>query len=180
LERCGWRFFRVRASSFYRNRVSALAPLWGLLEERGTGTGEEEEKARPMVQEMPPVQPPTEGPVPQGTTEIQEPPRRAPARGSNRNNGDESSEYRVQDVTKAQIHSAIIAVRKECPNHSCTTASLLSRVLKHLGILTRGKPRSDFQRRIANALSRLVKQGKVEIYRATNERVRLIEQPSLW
>lgn len=33
LERLGWRFFRIRASTFYRNPQLALAPLWERLEE---------------------------------------------------------------------------------------------------------------------------------------------------
>ena len=35
LERCGWRFFRLRASEFYRDPDAALEPLWALLHERG-------------------------------------------------------------------------------------------------------------------------------------------------
>lgn len=33
LERCGWSFFRVRESTFYSNKATALSPLWELLEE---------------------------------------------------------------------------------------------------------------------------------------------------
>jgi len=32
LERCGWTFFRVRASTYYRDPQAALAPLWDLLD----------------------------------------------------------------------------------------------------------------------------------------------------
>jgi len=35
LERCGWRFFRLRASEFYRDPEAALEPLWQLLQDRG-------------------------------------------------------------------------------------------------------------------------------------------------
>jgi very-short-patch-repair endonuclease len=35
LERCGWIFFRVRASQFYANKQTALRNLWGMLDERG-------------------------------------------------------------------------------------------------------------------------------------------------
>lgn len=35
LERCGWQFFRVRASAFYANKETALLKLWNMLEERG-------------------------------------------------------------------------------------------------------------------------------------------------
>jgi hypothetical protein len=35
LERCGWRFFRLRASEFYRHPEAALEPLRKLPQERG-------------------------------------------------------------------------------------------------------------------------------------------------
>jgi len=35
LERCGWVFFRVRASQYYADKQTALKDLWSLLEERG-------------------------------------------------------------------------------------------------------------------------------------------------
>jgi len=35
LERCGWVFYRVRASVFYADRKGALKDLWRMLEERG-------------------------------------------------------------------------------------------------------------------------------------------------
>ena len=33
LERCGWRFFRLRGSTYYRHPSDALEPLWALLDE---------------------------------------------------------------------------------------------------------------------------------------------------
>jgi len=35
LERCGWEFFRVRASQFYSGKQTALNRLWNMLNERG-------------------------------------------------------------------------------------------------------------------------------------------------
>jgi very-short-patch-repair endonuclease len=35
LERCGWRFFRLRESEFYRDPEAALAPLWDMLRDHG-------------------------------------------------------------------------------------------------------------------------------------------------
>ena len=35
LERCGWRFWRIRGGTFYRNPELALVPLWDLLEKQG-------------------------------------------------------------------------------------------------------------------------------------------------
>jgi very-short-patch-repair endonuclease len=38
LERCGWRFWRIRGGTFYRNPESAMQPLWDLLEKTGIKT----------------------------------------------------------------------------------------------------------------------------------------------
>src|SRR5205085_709614 len=35
LERCGWRFWRIRGGAFYRNPGAALQPLWELLARQG-------------------------------------------------------------------------------------------------------------------------------------------------
>jgi very-short-patch-repair endonuclease len=35
LERCGWRFWRIRGGVFYRNPEQALQPLWELLDKQG-------------------------------------------------------------------------------------------------------------------------------------------------
>jgi very-short-patch-repair endonuclease len=35
LERCGWRFFRIRESAFYADQAAVLSELWGLLEGLG-------------------------------------------------------------------------------------------------------------------------------------------------
>jgi hypothetical protein len=35
LERCGWRFWRLRGGAFYRNPDAALEPLWELLAKQG-------------------------------------------------------------------------------------------------------------------------------------------------
>lgn len=45
LERCGWIFFRVRASSFYLDRDRALGPLWDTLERLGIRPGGRDDTA---------------------------------------------------------------------------------------------------------------------------------------
>jgi very-short-patch-repair endonuclease len=35
LERCGWRFWRIRGGTFYRNPEAAMQPLWELLDKQG-------------------------------------------------------------------------------------------------------------------------------------------------
>jgi very-short-patch-repair endonuclease len=38
LERCGWRFWRIRGGTFYRNPEAAMQPLWDLLDKTGIRT----------------------------------------------------------------------------------------------------------------------------------------------
>ncbi|MCD6299620.1 MAG: DUF559 domain-containing protein, partial [Dehalococcoidales bacterium] len=45
LERCGWVFFRIRASAFYANRDNSLHALWTILEELGIQPQREQEPA---------------------------------------------------------------------------------------------------------------------------------------
>src|SRR5699024_9914055 len=87
------------------------------------------------------------------------------------NNG--VSESAVDEVTTQQIRCAIMVVLEACPNSSCTVDSLTRRVLRHLKIRTRGKPWSKFDARVKQQVEQLDKDGLVEKYKATNERVRL-------
>lgn len=83
---------------------------------------------------------------------------------------------RAEDVTAAEIQNAIIHALLKCPNQSCTMHSLTSRVLKEVGVLTRGNPRKVFERRVIRALNILDEQGVVQKYKAKNDRVRLINK----
>jgi very-short-patch-repair endonuclease len=68
LERCGWRFFRLRESEFYRDPEAALEPLWNLLRERGIWPRSQEPQPTPVE----PVEP-----VEQASFTVQEQPTRA-------------------------------------------------------------------------------------------------------
>ena len=50
LERCGWRFWRVRGGAFYRNPEAALEPLWDLLEKQGIRAEGAGARVAPRVQ----------------------------------------------------------------------------------------------------------------------------------
>jgi hypothetical protein len=54
--------------------------------------------------------------------------------------------------------------------------SLTARVLKEVGVLTRGKPREAFERRTMRCVGNLEKSGRVETYKAKNQRLRLVHQ----
>ncbi len=175
LERCGWEFFRVRESAFRANEETALERLWPMLEERGivpnaatdsqpteplpspnngneSDAGGREEKAQPSGEPLP-----VQGEI-----------------FDSARSGSRTSGRGVEGVSAAEIGTAILGVLRNCPNQSCTRDSITTRVLKELGILTRGSPREKFERRIKRKLKVLEERGEVESYKAKNERIRLV------
>lgn len=95
---------------------------------------------------------------------------------SDSENGFSPSGRRTEEVAAAEIQDAILRVLSKCPNQSCTLHSLTSRVLKEVGVLTRGKPREAFERRTMRCVSILEKGSRIETYKAKNRRLRLVPQ----
>ncbi|MFX1476305.1 MAG: hypothetical protein ACFFCO_12630, partial [Promethearchaeota archaeon] len=62
-------------------------------------------------------------------------------------------------------------------NNTCTEKSITSRVLKELGVITRGNPRAEFEKRVKRNVGTLKRKGLVEEYRAKNRRLRLLHSP---
>jgi nitric oxide reductase activation protein len=83
---------------------------------------------------------------------------------------------RTEEIAAAEIQDAILRVLSKCPNQSCTLHSLTSRVLKEVGVLTRGKPREAFEGRTMRCVNILEKGGRIETYKAKNRRLRLVPQ----
>jgi hypothetical protein len=52
-------------------------------------------------------------------------------------------------------------------------------VLKHLGLRTRSGPRAEFAKRVRRNVLTLERRGVVQRYKATNERVRLLQDELL-
>jgi very-short-patch-repair endonuclease len=76
LERCGWRFWRIRGGAFYRNPDAAMQPLWDLLEKHGIRPRE-----GAAVQPPPPAAPAAAEAVPVAKEpEAEAPPARKPRR----------------------------------------------------------------------------------------------------
>ena len=173
LERCKWEFFIVWESAFYSNKEHALQGLWRALEERGIFP-------RPSGYD-------------QGA-ELDE--------DENDDDGYHCDETEVdgadsdvfalpaddlevtgtrsgrpaEEVTMLKIQEAILQALSKCPNQSCTIHSMTSRVLKELGILTRGTPRMEFERRVMHSLGILERRALIEKYKAKNKRVRLLQK----
>jgi hypothetical protein len=82
--------------------------------------------------------------------------------------------HRAEDLPPLDIQNAIVQVLQKSPNHTCTLKSLTSRVLKQLGVLTRGNPRLAFEKRVMRNLGALKRKELVEEYKAKNKRIRLV------
>jgi len=141
LERCGWEFFRVRECAFYASRENTMKGLWQALEERGI---------------FPESFRTTESSDQGLTGDILDDQDTSTAKKYSHNaqgeyslfpdSGDEPtrSGRRPDEVTTAEIQDAIVQALSKCANHSCTLQSLTTRVLREVGVLTRGNPRLEF------------------------------------
>ena len=167
LERCGWEFFRVRETAFYANKNAALQQLWFMLEERcifpGSGFGDHhyENEEEQVFEEF---------------DEEDDDPTHSDNSNENNEIDVDSVGRRVEEVTAMEIQNAITNVLSKCPNHSCTVHSIASRVLKEVGVLTRGNPRKNFERRVMRCLNTLEEQRIIEKYKAKNNRIRLLKE----
>ena len=171
LERCGWEFFRVRESAFYASRENALIGLWQALEERGIFPRSRSGSAPPENDLEEEDFDEFDGDTAEGDNNTFD---RQDCLFDDMGNGLSQSGRRAEEITVAEIHEAIVAALAKCPNQSCTLQSLTSRVLKEVGVLTRGNPRIEFERRVMRSLGALEKQESIERYRAKNKRVRLV------
>ncbi|UCG61360.1 MAG: hypothetical protein JSV52_13725, partial [Candidatus Zixiibacteriota bacterium] len=81
---------------------------------------------------------------------------------------------RAKSISANSIQNGIISALRKCPNNSCTTKSITKRVLKELGIITRGNPRLELEKRVKRNVGVLVQKGQVKEYKAKNNRLRLL------
>jgi very-short-patch-repair endonuclease len=175
LERCGWQFVRVRESAFYANRQFALDGLWRKLDELGIrpqssdspDDGSEQEQGKQDI---------SESNSSAGQEErFEERTRPRPTSETGRARNLDLFKRKPHEFTAREIQASILAVLAACPNYSCTEDSLPSRVLKDFGVITRGEPLRKFSQRVARAVTVLENDAKLERYRATNKRVRLLQ-----
>lgn len=174
LERSNWEFFRVRECVFYSNKEEALQQLWRALEERGIvpGGGEYQQLEHDETEEEY-----EESDGDEAAERNDEGSEEGTLPADNSEDADTRAARRLEDVTAAEIQAAILLALEKCPNQSCTIHSMTSRVLKDLGILTRGNPRIEFEGRVMRSLGILERKELIEKYKAKNRRIRLLPKP---
>lgn len=188
LERVGWTFWTVWGSSFYRDPDAAMAELWEILERlkitprhmwesdrkesETESTAEDRNSVSEIVKEY------------HANLEDDEEDQGEEESPSAKDTKDlfgiesksvQTHKRRPEEMPPLHIQNAILQSLQKCPNHSCTLKSLTSRVLKELGVLTRGNPRLEFEKRVMRNLGVLKGKRQVEEYKSKNRRIRLLE-----
>ena len=172
LERCGWEFYRIRESAFYSNKDGALAGLWQALEERGIFSAS---RQRNTHTEDGLKDDDLSGFDSDTADDDENDYDDGEILSCDSDNNFSPSGRRVEEITNEEIQTAIRSALAKCPNHSCTLHSMTSRILKEVGVLTRGNPRKTFERRVMRCLNALEEQGIIEKYKAKNNRIRLLK-----
>lgn len=170
LERCGWEFFRVRASTYYRDPAAALAPLWegiGSMEDNPPSDNAPAGKS-PAAKPYGPRKP-AENSEPQGSDQGKK-------KGEKENKGKKlpATMDDLLATTNEELGRIICTILRELPNASAKKDDLVTLVCRRFHTITRGSRRNKLKQKINWAVSRLKKDGLVEEYRAKNLRVRLL------
>lgn len=193
LERCGWSFWRVRGSEYYRDPDAALAGLWDVLQKLNITPRSSWESDRKQSEEVPAEQALRFAAAATGEDESEgdaEEKELSPSLFSTDQANDRlegalsfvhSRQHAIDQLPPVTIQNAIARVLQQSPNHTCTLKSLTSRVLKELGVQTRGNPRLEFEKRVMRNLGALKRKSMIEEYKAKNRRIRLLssQQASL-
>jgi hypothetical protein len=200
LVRCGWTFWRVKGSDFYRDPELALKSLWEELvslkiwpQSRWGEQGSSEESSKPddtqyafenkEIPKRPKIK--EEKIKPGGDIPFKEKDLFGKAEKYTK------PKYRVagpllektpkpRNISEALslkpeiLGELIVETLKKRPNYSCVKDALPGFVLNLLGIVSRGKPRERFKRKVFRTLAQLEKESRVLIYKSVNVRVKLI------
>ncbi|MCC6711970.1 MAG: DUF559 domain-containing protein [Candidatus Dadabacteria bacterium] len=168
LERCGWRFYRIRGSLFYSNPEYVLNSLWQELDELGI------QSVRDIMLSVDSSHTNSKEKTDYQTSVMRS------------EEGDQDSQMPANEIMypdnikqaismkPIQLRKIIVDTLKERPNLSCVKDTLHGFVLARMKIITRGKPRESFQRKINRILNQMEKEGEIRVYKSKNIRVQLV------
>ncbi|RZB37739.1 MAG: hypothetical protein SRB2_00841 [Desulfobacteraceae bacterium Eth-SRB2] len=158
LERCGWRFHIIRECAYYSNQDKTLESLWQELEQLEIKPVSESSPRNDASETMHDRQGQKTMPSFE-STKIKTP----------------ASIQEALSMKQSQLRELIIETLKTRPNYSCVKSALHGFVLKQLHVISRGKPRAEFSRKVNKVLSFMEKKSIVRIYKSKNIRVQLID-----
>jgi very-short-patch-repair endonuclease len=163
LERCGWRFHRIRESAYYANPEKTLESLWQELEQLEIKPVSESSPKQNDVHETMhdrqqqktiPLIPGFESAKVETPTNIQE----------------------ALSMKQSQLRKLIIETLKTRPNYSCVKNALHGFILKQLHVISRGKPREEFSRKVNKVLRFMEKKSIIRIYKSKNIRLKIMSK----
>ncbi|MBU2537587.1 MAG: AAA family ATPase [Proteobacteria bacterium] len=181
LERCGWKFFRIRESRYYAAPEKALEPLWSLLEQMGilslTATFKhdtEPEEDNGFDEEDEITEESEASSISVEEAEEPEEPSQQQELWIDRGISDIPEDIHQAIRVKADvICKAIIQVLEQRPKFSSVRENVPTYILKLWNIRSRGNPREQFAKRVDQQIAIMDRKGYVIIYKSKNERVKL-------
>jgi hypothetical protein len=175
LERCQLKFHRIRESAYYGQKEKSLERLWQDLKNRGINPIIEDSDLQDQDEE-------TQEDIwarksnerdgkedAKGNTDRKEEKPRPSSKPATLDSIDDAIRLNNQ-----RLGEIIIDTLKTRPNYSCKQDALVTFVLRHMGIVSRGRPRHIFESKVLRVLYSLEQDGLVRIYKSKNIRVKLI------
>ena len=183
LERCGWQFCRIRECSFNANPDSSLEKLWYELDKRSI----KPISIRQLDEE---INESNNGDANKGEFKLES------SQSSDDLFSDKNSLVNELKIKKeknlgskliqiesiqqalalksSEIRELLIRTLRNRPNYTCVKDAVPGLMLKDLNVISRGKPRKEFSRKVNQSLRYLERNGCVETYKSKNVRVRLV------
>jgi very-short-patch-repair endonuclease len=179
LERAGWRFWRIRGSSFYRDPSGAMEPLWQILEEM------EIFSAHTIAKEF--LVEPTKGDMEKQRTKVTNEliPERESVKqsmgspindrlGSAFEYAQKLAESRPKESRHKELRKVIISLLRQSTQGEDLIAD---KALRQLGVSCRGRNRIKLRKRVKRVVADLKREGIIEVYEtATRRRLKLSNQ----
>jgi very-short-patch-repair endonuclease len=187
LERCGWRFVRIRESQYYADPAATLESLWTALDRMGirpfaadeqnglqqedTIEGHTDAEEFDADEEVFDEENDTEE---QADTGLHEEPL------TFFSDKDGEIPHNIKEALRVKpdiLGKAIIEILHERPNETCVKDYMATYILKRWKIRTRGTPHEQFARKVADVIANMARLGHLTIYKSKNWRIKLGWEP---
>jgi very-short-patch-repair endonuclease len=188
LERCGWRFIRIRESQYYSNPITALESLWTALERMGIQPfnaehpeGMHQEENMEGFNNAEEFDTGEEAFDEENGAEKESSESELPEESltffSDKSDGIPDNIYQALRVKPDVLGKTIIEILNERPNSSCVRDYMATYILKRWDIHTRGLPRKQFARKVADVIAIMARRGHLTVYKSKNWRIKLGWEP---
>lgn len=187
LERCGWRFIRLRESQYYANPAAALESLWTALDRMGIRPfnadqpdGTEQEDTIEALSDAEELDTEEEAFDEENAseehteTEYSEEPLTF---FSDKDKGIPENIHEALRIKPDILAKTIIEIVNERPNQTCVRDYMATYILKRWKIRTRGQPHKQFARKVADVIAIMERRGHLTIYKSKNWRIKLGWEP---